>query len=288
MITNFKEFLDNLIVESLHPELQTIVSSKTGRKSKQKALVDKVKELSSKGEKTGIEGNMPKGSSRAYMKHEEPHSIIVDGKPTTMRTGTKVAIKSPLEKYHYPHSFNDMSLGQLQNHAENGDHWVNRSYRTLTSQGEHKFESNKDAGIFPPLLHHDDEHHEWSHIGHVDDINPSKFQKLTKTKEFPHGLMHGQFMAALTRFHDRNHGNYWEGDNEAEKDKWEKHPLVQRFMDYHGNTGNPPHDLRQIKNMGVWKHPVDGSEHIVARDHGFSTEVSDAYRRAFKKKAGLY
>ena len=290
MITNFKDFLDNLIVESLHPELQSVVTSKTSRKSKQKALSDKIKELSSRGEKTGIEGNMPKGSSRAYLKHEEPHSVIIDGKPAAMRTGIKVAIKSPIEKYHYPHSFDDMSLGQLQNRAENGDHWVNRSYRTLTNEGDHKFSSNHDAGIFPPLLHHDEEHHQWSHIGHADDITPNNFQQLTKTPEFPNGLTHQQFYTTLNRFHDRNHGKYWEStpENERNKDHWEKHPLVQKFMDYHGNTSHPPHDLAQIKNMGVWKHPVDGSEHIVARDSGYSTDVSEAYRRAFKKRAGVY
>lgn len=34
--------------------------------------------------------------------------------------------------------------------------------------------------------------------------------------------------------------------------------------------------------MGVFKHP-DGSEHIVARDHGFSPDVMKAYAKARNK-----
>jgi hypothetical protein len=56
--------------------------------------------------------------------------------------------------------------------------------------------------------------------------------------------------------------------------------MVQHFMDYHGNTGNPTHDYMQIGNLGAWKHPLTGKEHIVARDHGFSTEVASAYKSA--------
>lgn len=286
MIASFKDFMNNIIVENLHPELQDVVNSANTRKTKQSQIAAKIKELTSRGESTGIEGNMPKGSSRAYMKHEAPHNIEVDGAPTTMRTGTKVAIKSPIEHFHSPHNFDDMSLGQLQNHAENGDHWINSSYRVLKHEEGNKFTSNHDSGIFPPLVNHDDLNHHWSHVGHVDNVSKSDFKKLTKTKEFPQGLEHGQFMASMKRFHERNHGKYWEGTNEKEIDKWDKHPLVQKFQDYHGNTGHPPYDLGQVKNMGVWTHPVDGTKHIVARDHGYSTTVSEAYQNAFKRRAG--
>lgn len=288
MITSFKDFMNNVIVESLHPELKSVVTSDTGRKPKQSAIASKIKELTSRGESTGIEGNMPKGSSRAYLKHSEPHHIEVDGKPTTMKTGTKVAIKSPLEKYHAAHSFDDMSLGQLQNHAEHGDHWINKSYRTLIHEGGNKFSSNHETGIFPPLLDHDSETHHWSHVGHVDNVSKGKFQQLTKTKGFPNGLKHHEFVSALNRFHDRNHGKYWGASPEVEaaKDHWESHPLVQKFMDFHGNTGHPPHDYAQIKNLGVWTHPTDGSQHIVARDHGYDSTVATAYEKAFRKRAG--
>ena len=103
MIASFKDFMNNIVLESLHPELQDVVNSANTRKTKQSQIAAKIKELTSRGESTGIEGNMPKGSSRAYMKHAEPHNIEVDGTPATMRTGTKVAIKSPIEHFHSIH-----------------------------------------------------------------------------------------------------------------------------------------------------------------------------------------
>ena len=84
---SFKEFLKNVIVESLHPELQNVINSDSNV-SKQTRVAKKIKELSERGESTGIEGNMPKGSSRAYLAHSEPHHAIVDGKEVAMKTGT--------------------------------------------------------------------------------------------------------------------------------------------------------------------------------------------------------
>jgi hypothetical protein len=288
MLTNFKDFVDNVIVENLHPELQDLVQSKVGRKSKQKELADKIKDLTSRGEKTGIEGNMPKGSSRAYMQHAEPENIIVDKKIVPMKVGTKVAIKSVLDRHHDRKEYG-LSLGGLQNNAENGDHWVNNTFRTLTHTGNGHFETNTDRGIFPPLLEHDDKTHEWTKIGHARDVKAADWRKLTKTKNFPNGINHSDFVNTLVRFHDRNNGKYWEAsaEREAHFDRVEHHPLVQKFLDYHGNTGNSPIDYRQQKNLGVWKHPVDGSEHIVARDHGFDTNVANAYSEANKRRMGI-
>ena len=59
MITNFKDFLDNVIVESLHPELQDVILGGASNKAKQTQLANKIKELKARGETTGIEGNMP-------------------------------------------------------------------------------------------------------------------------------------------------------------------------------------------------------------------------------------
>jgi hypothetical protein len=89
----------------------------------------------------------------------------------------------------------------------------------------------------------------------------------------------------MNRFHERNNGKYWEGNeqHESKLDHVDEHPLVQKFQDYHGNTGHPTYDYQQIKNMGVFHHP-DGPKHIVARDHGFDTEVAHAYRQARKNK----
>ena len=125
---NFSNFIKNVIIESLHPELQAIATKSTRGVSKQTQLANKIRDLTSRGEKTGIEGNMPKGSSRAYLQHEEPEKLHIDGKPASMRVGTKVAIKAALDAHHK----GDMPLGNMQNKAENGDWWANKTYRTLT------------------------------------------------------------------------------------------------------------------------------------------------------------
>lgn len=288
MLTNFKDFMDNVIVENLHPELQSLVQGGGGGQSKQLQLANKIKDLTHRGETTGIEGNMPMGSSRAYMQHSEPENITVDKKPTSMKVGTKVAIKSDLDKHHDKNEYG-LSLGGLQNNAENGDPWVNNTYRTLTHVGRGHFETNTDHGIFPPLVDHDEHNHEWTKIGHARDVKAADWKKLTKTKEHPQGISHKDFAGALIRFHDRNLGKRWSEfpEREAHLDKVEKHPLVQKFLDYHGNTGNSPADYMQQKNLGVWKHPVDGSEHIVARDHGFDNHVEKAYKDARAKKWNL-
>lgn len=282
MLTNFKDFMDNVIVENLHPELQNVIHGGASNKAKQTQLANKIKDLTSRGEITGIEGNMPKGSSRAYLQHSEPENIIVDKKIVPMTVGTKVAIRATLDRHHDHTKHDGLHLGAMQNHAEGGDYWVNHNYRTLTDTGNGHFESNTDRGIFPPLVDHDDRDHQWSKVGHARDIKAADWKRLTKTKEHPNGITHSEFHSTLQRFHDRNNGKYWTSTPEHEKkmDHIEQHPLVQKFIDYHGNTGNSPSDYQQQKNLGVWKHPVTGEEHIVARDHGFSNEVEGAYRDA--------
>jgi len=276
----FSNFINNIITENLHPELRSIITSDAPSDRKHAATVKKIKDLTTRGETTGIEGNMPKGSSRAYMKHRETHKTVVDGKPAEFHVGTKVAIKSPLDKHHQAGIYDDMNLGQLQNHAENGDHFVNSSYRILTKKHDsNEFHSNKDRGILPPLVDHDDKTHHWSIVGHSRDIGKGEFRKLTKTPEFPKGISHGEFMDALTRDYNRNNGKHWGrgSQREAKTDRIEPHPLVQKFIDHQNTTGMPPHDYGQKKNMGIFTHP-DGSEHIVARDSGFTTRVQHAYK----------
>lgn len=285
---DFKQFLSLIVVESLHPELQDIIRSPKSRTSKQSLLAKRIKELTARGEKTGIEGNMPRGSSRAYLAHAELTPVTIDGKKTTMKTGTKVAIRASLDKYHKSENFDGFSLGSLQNRAENDDPWVNTNYRILIHKGNHQFESNHEDGIFPPLLSHDEDTHEWSHVGHVDKITGSQFKNLTKTESHPKGISHSDFCNVLERFHNRSNGRYHEQSPQWESnlDHIEKHPLVQKFIYYHGNTGHPPHDYRQLANLGQWTHPLTGEKHIVARDHGYDTDVADAYTKARRKQWG--
>lgn len=282
MLASFKDFIENLIFEELHPELQEIAASKgTFYRPKQNLLANKIKELVNRGERTGLEGNMPKGSSRAYLLHDEPKNIMLDGKSANIKIGTKVAIRAQLDKHHEAHRHNNLFLGAMQNEAENSDYFVNKNYRILTENAPGNYESNEDRGIFPPLIDHDDMRHEYSQVGHSRDIGTGEFQELTKHPNFPKGITHKDFCDTLERDYQRNVGRYWEESprRESQLDKVEQHPLVQKFLDYHRSTGHPPHDYRQKRNLGVFEHP-NGSKHIVARDHGFSTNVAEAYRDA--------
>lgn len=285
---SFAEFCDTVIVESLHPELQSLVASPGGRSprnSKQKLVADKIKDLHSRGEDTGLAGNTPKGSSRMYLPHRDPHPVTLDGKDSYIDTGTKVAIHSQIEQYHRREKHGGMSLGAMQSHAENGDHFVNHNYRILSKVGHDEFKSNKDMGIFPPLVDHDERSHEWAHVGHAENVSQKRFTELTKTDSHPKGITHQDFFKAVLRNYKRNNGTHWDHGEREEKhlDHVESHPLVQKFIHHQDNTGFPPHDWAQIQNMGVFKHP-DGSEHIVARDHGFSPDVMKAYANTRNQK----
>lgn len=294
MVYKFSEFLSGIIIENLHQELKDIIgSSQTSssgypnKKTKQSLIASKIKDLTKRGEETGIEGNMPKGSSRAYLPHKDPESIVLDGKKTKIKTGTKVAIKAALDRYHV----GDSKLGNMQNEAEGGDYHLNQRYRILTPHKNGKeghYTSNKEDGVFPPLIDHDYDNHEWSHVGHVNDISKPDFKKLTKTETHPEGISHTDFVDSLERNHNRNRGKYWKGskEHEAKLDKVDEHPLVQKFQNFHDNYGTSPSDYRQIKNLGVFEHP-DGSRHIVARDHGFNSAVEDAYKKAHLRKNSM-
>ena len=289
MITNFKSFISNLLIEELHPELQEIVKNHP-IKRKQEVFSRAIQDLTRRGEKTGIEGNMPKGSSRAYMQHETPHDILLDGKPTKIKTGTKIAITATLDKFHKKDDYNDLSLGQLQNEAENNDGYVDSYYRILTEKAKNVYKTNTDQGIFPPLIDHDGTNHNWSHVGHIRNFkSKGEFEKITKTPEFPNGISHEDFCFSLLRDYNKNTGKYYQSPPNEEKrlDSLINHPLLDKFLDYHRTTGNPPHDYQQLKNMGVFEHP-DGSKHIVARDHGFSLDVQKAYADAQKAQFNNY
>jgi hypothetical protein len=278
MVYNFKDFLNNLVLEELHPELLSIVKSKSNKGSKQSLLAKKVKELNDKGETTGVEGNMPKGSSRAYLKHDTPEDISLDGKPAKIKVGTKVAIHASLDNYH--DKSKNLPLGNMQNRAENGD-YITDHHRILTKDDQGEYHTNHHSGIFPPLIDHDQKNHEWSKVGHVGNVSETAFKKITKTPSHPDGISHDDFCAALSRTHNKNNGRYWQRGPEHEKhlDHIDTHPLVKKFQEYHDNTANPPHDYRQLDNMGVFHHP-DGSKHIVARDHGYDSTVEAAYKEA--------
>ena len=280
-----REFID--LLETAHPELQQVLKTPPGYVSKAKLVAKKIKDLIGRGESTGVEEKMPKGSSRAYVKETKPTSITIDGKNTSMHTGYKIAIPASLDRFHDKKKYYDQSLGQMQNEVENGDHFLNSHYRILTKKENsdgHHFETNTESGIFPPLLEHDHDHNSWSHVAHVDKITSGKFRELTRNQEYPKGISHEEFCGALEREWNKDHGKWWHTgeSNENRMDHIEQHPLVQKFLDHQRNYDAPPHDYRQKGNMGIWTHPITGEQHIVARDHGFNNDVMQAYKEARK------
>lgn len=285
-----KEFIE-LFSESAHPELQQVLRAQPGYVSKARLVAKKINELIGRGESTGVEDKMPKGSSRAYVKESSPTPVTVDGQKASMHTGYKIAIPASLDQSH-DHKKYEGTLGQMQMRAENGDYFLNDNYRVLTNkniQGQHHFESNTERGIFPPLLEHDDDHHSWSHIAHVDKLG-ANFKELTKIPTHPKGISHEDFCETLERAWHKDHGKWWKTSEENEKrmDHNEEHPLVQKFLDHQRTFGMPPFDYRQRGNMGIWTHPVSGEKHIVARDHGFNEEVMKAYKEARQKAQEKY
>ena len=81
MTISFKEFIGQVILENLHPRLQAVAAKVGSYKKKQTEFVNTAKDIIKSGEKTGMEDNQPKGSSRAVAIHTEPHSIHLDGQP---------------------------------------------------------------------------------------------------------------------------------------------------------------------------------------------------------------
>lgn len=281
MPISFSEF--SLFTEELHPELQKIVQAPSTLHGtpKQTRISKKIRELSLRGEETGIEGNMPKGSSRAYIQHKEELPINVDGKIYHVKTGTKIAIRHPLDKHFDREKWGHASHGHMHNNHENNDSFVDREYRILTENDDGSY-SHNPSGIFPPKFDHDYDNDEWSHIGHAENINNKKFKELTKNEDYPNGIEHKHFLGALIRSFDNIHGKYHPDtpENEKKLDHAENHPLTQSFLDHQNTYSASPHDYN-IRNMGAFK--VGNKEHIVARDHGFGNDVMRAYADSRKR-----
>jgi len=289
MTISFSDFLSSMVTESLHPELHDVISTPSGgRASKQSLVVKKIKELTSRGIETGLEGNTPKGSSRMYLPHKEAENITIDNKPASIKVGTKVAIKTPMERFHDHRQYAGMGLGQMQNDVEHNDWYVNKQYRVLThGDKEGEFHTNED-GIFPPLIKADHDNNHWSTVGHAENLTNASFKKHTVLPSHPEGIGHMDFYRALAREHERDNGKYWEREPETESrlDHVSTHPLVQKFLSHQRETNTPPTDYMNIQNLGVWHHPHGGS-HIVARDHGYNNEVSEAYGAARRLHHGV-
>jgi hypothetical protein len=281
MKITFKQLVEShygVLTEELHQELKDVLNapetdrSGTSGKLYQRKLTNfsaKVKDLSKRGEDTGLEGGTPKrGSSRAVYFPTEPKHITIDGAPAQQHTAVKVAFAGALDK----HTGDSHLLGEHQNIIES-DHFTRDNHSMLRHTNDHHYEYNPDGVTAPVLDHHEDGH--WLEMAHADKLTGKKFTELTKTESHPKGLKFDHFHEALKNDHAAAHGEHSGTDDH---DHLREHPLYQNTQDFIYNTGNHPVDLR-LQSMGVWRHPVTGKEHPVIRDYGYSNDIAKLYSK---------
>lgn len=271
------------LTEELHKELQDVLNEPENNRdnsygkahqNKLNNFTKKVRELSSRGEDSGLEDSKPKkGSSRAVFFPKEHKDITIDNVPTKQKTVVKVAFHGDLDK----HTGSERLLGEHQNEVES-DHFTRQNYSVLSHEGGSTYTHNPH-GVTAPVFDSHEDHH-WLEMGHADKLTGKKFTELTKTESHPKGLKFEHFTEALNNDHRAAHGHATGIDDH---DHLRTHPLYENMQDFIQTTGNHPGDLR-LQNMGVWKHPVTGKEQPVIRDYGYSHEIDKLYTKARRNK----
>jgi hypothetical protein len=279
-MTDFKSFRaytqHHHIEEELHHSLQHVLDHPSmASSSKLKFLTNNIRAALSRGDETGLQDAKPKkGSSRAVFFPKDEHKLTLDGVKTSMPSVVKVAFPGQLDKYNKSGKL----LGEHQNLVE-ADHFTNQHYGMIRHDphtGE--YHTNHDFGVLAPMLGAHDEGH-YIHHGRITPIGKGDFHRLTKTPEFPKGISHTEFHEALMHHHDLAHGRAYPSVYSDHLEKIQDHPLVDKFQRFVADTGQHPGDLSK-RNMGIWKHPVTGKEHIVASDYGFNGDVAQHYEQA--------
>lgn len=244
-----------------------------------------IRSLAKRGEDTGLEDGKPKkGSSRAVYFPKDGHKMVLDGHQTEMPTALKIAFPGHLDKYREP---GERLLGEHQNEIEN-DHFTRNHFGMLRQTTQGHYQTN-EHGVFVPVVDNHEEHH-WSLHGRVGKLGSGDFNRLTKTEGYPKGISHKDFYDAVNLHHSEAHGTKtYEGSDEAKARvahlrHVQSHPFVENVTDAMFTTGMHPGDLTKA-NMGVWKHPVTGKEHLVISDYGFGGDVPKEYQKRRTREA---
>lgn len=272
--------VESLQEANVHPELQRILDDDVNNKWNQKLtrISKKLRDLTSRGESTGIQDDKPKkGSSRAVFFPNHPKQVEVDGQVVPAQTAVKIAFKGWAD----PHTESDRLLGEHQNEIES-DHYLHKQYSVLSPQGEGKFKTN-EHGVLPPLYDsHPDDH--WLEHGFARNMTKKDFKEATKDKSNPKGLDFDMVQKHLENEHALAHGMRapHKIDDET-NDRISEHPMVDNLKNAILDGGLHPGDNR-LQNWGMWKHPVTGKEHPVLRDFGFSNEIAKLYSKARKNR----
>ncbi len=262
------ESLVSVLNEELHSEIQSILDSKDDLVHKHRLITAKIRSLNANGIDTGLEDGKPKkGSSRVVYFPKEYRELNLDGQTVKMPIAVKIAFPGVLDKYR---KNGEPLLGELQNENE-GSHFANQKYGVIYEDGENNYKTNKDGILAPVTKTHEKGH--WLEMAKVDSLKESDFKRLTKTPEFPKGISHHEFIKALINEHYAARGKraVYHVD-----EKIHNHPLVEQFKNYIFDTGSNPHDYDK-RNMGIFKHPITGKEHIVLRDFGADDNVLNQY-----------
>jgi hypothetical protein len=270
--------------EELHPELKDILHDEVNNKWNQKLtrISKKMRELTGRGENTGISGDKPKkGSSRAVFFPTSPKKLKIDGRDTDAHTAVKIAFKGQLDN----HTEEKRTLGEHQNEIE-ADHFI-RQHHSILSHNQHtgEYETNPNGVTVPVFDNHEDHH--WLETGVARDMTKKDFKEATKLPSHPKGLDFDKFHNKLVNDHNIAHGGRGIHHLTPEEEQHiESHPMYENVTDFIHNSDNHPGDLRK-QNWGMWKHPITGKEHPVIRDYGYSNTISKLYTKARRNMANI-
>jgi hypothetical protein len=286
----FEKYSGSIVIsEEVHDAIKSIIHSDTiSAKFKNHQIAMTARNLIKNGADSGLEDAKPKkGSSRAVYFPSEPKKIVIDGKEAHMPTALKIAFPGDLDSYTGHHEL----LGEMQNRVES-DHFTRNTFGILRETGDGKFETNHENGILAPVVssHGDDgnDKHHWIEMGKISKFGAGDFRRLTKNENFPNGISHQEFFDAINREHAHAHGRgHYSEYSDDHLDKVIEHPLVEKALDVAQTTGMQPVDLNK-SNMGIWKHPHTGEEHIVISDYGYDKSIEKQYTAARRKKYNRY
>lgn len=261
--------------EELHTELKDILDSEASPRVKHGMITKKIRALIKDNKDTGLVDDKPKkGSSRAVYFPKEEKSISIDGVKTTMPTAVKIAFSGRLDKYRS----GEPMLGELQNSKESDYH--KGYWAVLKKDGDSKNHIYNEDGVLAPVVDHANDD-SWLEMGKVSPLTTSKFKQLTKTDDMPKGMNFNDFHHHLVNEHEQSRGRRPCLGVEDEE-RVSNHPLTEKVKNFMFDTGNDPRDLHK-GNLGIWKHPITGKEHVVISDYGYDDETDKAYNDARKK-----
>ena len=279
----FKDFLRGMpvISEKLHPSVVAALDdTSVSPNDKINNVTKTIHRLLDRGEHPGIDAEQHRGSSRAVHFHTEPMQVTLDGKPANVPAVTKIAFPGQLDKFNHSGKL----LGEHQNAIESDpDNTKFGIIRKKKGGGEDEYETNTKTGVLAPHLgtNNKDQYLHQGKVKPLEDFYDDPIPNLTRTKSFPNGISHGDIQTALMKHYQEAHGKSYVLYPEEEKriSKVQNHPLVKKMQNFVAQSGNHPGDL-STGNMGIWKHPHTGEQHVVIQDYGFGHEVPKLYQQA--------